>query len=61
MALNRDLQEFHICTFEDMVELIVELIYSNEEMTNKIKELNEEVEWLKDTIDELVAKLPTLP
>ena len=61
MALNRDLQEFHNCMFEEMVELIVELRDSNEEMTNKIKELNEEVEWLKDTIDELVAKLPTLP
>ena len=61
MTLNRDLQEFHNCMFEEMVELIVELRDSNEEMTNKIKELNEEVEWLKDTIDELVAKLPTLP
>ena len=30
---------------------------SNEEMTNKIKELNEEIEWLKDTIDELVVKV----
>ena len=61
MALNRDLQEFHNCTFEEMVELIVELRDSNEEMTNKIKELNEEVEWLKDTVDELVAKLTTFP
>ena len=61
MTLNRDLQEFHNCMFEEMVELIVELRDSNEEMTNKIKELNEEVEWLKDTIDELVAKLSTLP
>ena len=61
MALNRDLQEFHNCTFEEMVDSIVELRECNEEMTNKIKELNEEVEWLKDTIDEMVAKLPTLP
>lgn len=61
MALNRDLQEFQNCTFDDMVDLIVELRSSNEEMTNKIKELNEEIEWLKDTIDELVAKLTTLP
>ena len=61
MAFNKDLQEFQNCTFDDMVELIVELRGSNEEMTNKIKELNEEIEWLKDTIDELVAKLTTLP
>ena len=40
-----------------MVDLIVELRGSNEEMTSEIKELNEEVEWLKDTIDELVAKI----
>ena len=52
-----DLQEFHSCTFEEMVDLIVKLRECNEEMTNKIKELNEEVEWLKDTIDELVAKI----
>lgn len=57
MALNRDLQEFHIFTFEEMVDLIVELRECNEEMTNKIKELNEEIKWLKDTIDELVAKI----
>ena len=61
MALNRDLQEFHSSTFEEMVDLIVGLRDSNEEMTSEIKELNEEVEWLKDTIDELVAKLTTLP
>lgn len=52
MANNRELQEFHNCTFEEMVDLIVELRDSNEEMTNKIKELDEEVEWLKSTIDE---------
>ena len=61
MALNRDLQEFHSSTFEEMVDLIVGLKDSNEEMINKIKELNEEIEWLKDTIDELATKLPTLP
>ena len=61
MALNRDLQEFHNYTFEEMVDLIVELRDSNEEMTNKTKELNEEVEWLKSTIDELVANHTTVP
>ena len=50
MAISNELYEFHQCTFEEMVDLIVEL-------REKIEELEDTIETLQDTENELMGLL----